>query len=171
MPNISASRTACIGPAPPNATSVKSRGIDAALHRDDADRGGHVGVHDVVDGARRVGDVDAERVGHATCRARRSRSVGRERDATGEARRVEVAEHEVGVGDRRLGAAAPVARRAGFRAGRPGPDAQRAVGVEPRDAAAAGADLGEVDDRDLHGEAGTGAGAAEAALAADLEVV
>ena len=86
--------------------------VDAALHGDDADRGGHVRVHDVVDGARRVGDVDAERVGDATRQIASRRGVGREHHATGEAAGIEVAEQEVGVGDGRIGAAAPVARRA-----------------------------------------------------------
>ena len=85
--------------------------------------------------------------------------------------RVEVAEHQVGVGHRRLGAAAAVAGRPGHGPRRPGADPQRAAGVDPRDAAAAGADLGQVDDGDLDREAGARAGAAEAALAADLEVV
>src|SRR5262249_32488699 len=57
------------------------------------------------------------------------------------------------------------------RARRPGPDAQCAAAVDPRDAAAPGAHLGQVDDRDLDREAGAGTGAAEAAFAADLEVV
>ena len=53
---------------------------------------------------------------------------------------VEPAEHEVGIGDGRLGAAPPVAGRAGHGAGAAGPDGQRAARVEAGDRAAAGAD-------------------------------
>ena len=101
-------------------------------------------------------------------------SVGgldRQGDAAREPGGIEVAEEEVGVGDGGLGAAAAVARGPGHRARRLRPDAQRAAGIDPRDAAAARADLGEVDGRDLHREPGAGARAAEAALAAHLEVV
>ena len=76
------------------------------------------------------------------------RRLAVERDAAGErAARVEAPEQEVRVGDRRLLAAAAVARRAGVgaRAARAG--AQRAAGVAPGDRAAARADGVDVDHR------------------------
>src|SRR5947207_645041 len=60
----------------------------------------------------------------------------------------EPAEHEVGVGHRRLGAAAAIARRTRHRLGALRADAQRATLVDPGDGAAAGADRVDVDDRD-----------------------
>ena len=59
--------------------------------------------------------------------------------------RVEAAEDEVGVGDGRVGAAAAVAGRTRVGAGAVRTDAEHAAGVDPGDAAAAGADLDEVD--------------------------
>ena len=64
--------------------------------------------------------------------------------------RIEPAEHDVGVGDGRLGAAAAVADRAGIGAGALRPDLERADLVDPGDAAAAGADLDHVDHRQHH---------------------
>ena len=59
----------------------------------------------------------------------------------------EQAEHEVGVGDGRHGAAAAVTGRSGVGAGALGPDAERAgLRVDPGEAAAAGADRLDVDD-------------------------
>ncbi len=59
--------------------------------------------------------------------------------------RVEIAEHEVGVGDGRLGAALAVAGRSRHRAGAFRPDMQDAAGIDPRDRAAAGADARDVE--------------------------
>ena len=63
--------------------------------------------------------------------------------------RVDHARHQLGVGDRRRAAALAVARRprVGARAARPHVQAARVV--EPRDRAAARADLDDVDDRDV----------------------
>src|SRR5262249_56977172 len=47
----------------------------------------------------------------------------------------------------------------------------RTTAVDPSHASAARAHLGEVDHRDLQWDPGPGAGAAEASLAADLEVM
>ena len=58
---------------------------------------------------------------------------------------IEPAEHEIGVGDGRLGAAAPVAGRPGHRAGAARPDIEAALIVEPGDRAAADADFENVD--------------------------
>ena len=88
--------------------------------------------------------VDAERGGDRDRRRARPPPVEPPLAAE-EVVRVEVAEHEVGVGDRRLVAAVAVAGRARHRAGAFRPDMQHAAGVDPRDRAAAGADAGDVE--------------------------
>ena len=76
--------------------------------------------------------------------------VGVELDPAGERRRrAEVAEREVGVGHRRLVAAAPVAGGAGLGARGSRADPQRAAGIAPADRSAAGADRVHVDHRQL----------------------
>ena len=169
MPNSSARRLTCIGPAPPKPTRAKSRGsmprctvttrMAAAI------------AAFTMSWTARAASTTSMPSGPATSRLERgSAALGRQRHAAGELRGVEVAEHEVGVGDGRLGAAAAVAGGAGIGARRPGADPEAAA-VDGGDAAAPGAHLGQVDDRELERDAGAGAGAAEAALAADLEVV
>ena len=74
-----------------------------------------------------------------------------ERDLAAEQVRGDAAEHDVGVGDGRLGAALAVAERAGVGAGRLRPDLERALGRDPGDRAATGADRDDVDHRDLAG--------------------
>ena len=113
-----------------------------------------VGVGDVVHGPRRV-SARSSPSGAATSRSMRlAAAVGRERHARRAAPRVEVAEHQVGVGHGRLGRRRGRSRPGpGTAPAERGPDAQGAAGVDPGDAAAAGADLGQVDDRDLEREA------------------
>ena len=77
------------------------------------------------------------------------RRVHVERDLAAEQVRGDPAEHDVGVGDGRLGAALAVAERAGVGAGRLRADLERALGGDPGDRAAAGADGDDVDHRDL----------------------
>ena len=72
-----------------------------------------------------------------------------ERDLAAEQVRGDPAEHQVGVGDGRLGAALAVAERAGVGAGRLRPHLERALGRDPGDRAAAGPDRDDVDHRDL----------------------
>ena len=60
---------------------------------------------------------------------------------------VDAAEHEVGVGDGRLVAAEPVAGGTGVGAGAARTNPQPAPGIHPGDAAAAGADLHQIDHR------------------------
>ena len=66
---------------------------------------------------------------------------------------VEVAEQQVGVGDRRRRASCAVAGRPGLGARAVGADAQQAERIDPGDAAAAGADLDEVHRRRLEKQA------------------
>ena len=91
----------------------------------------------------------AERLGDAFC-DRRARGLGIEREfAAEEALGIEPAEHEIGVGDGRLGAAAAVADRPRRRAGALRTDMQALLLIEPGDRAAARADLDDVDHRRL----------------------
>ena len=103
----------------------------------------------------------------------RARAVDVEGDlAAEEVARVEPAEHEVRVGDGRLGAAAAVADRPGIGARALRPDAQQAARVDPGDRAAAGADLDQVDDRRPHRVAGERQAADPGArVAADVVVL
>ena len=73
--------------------------------------------------------------------------------AAEEAVGAEPAEDEIGVGDGRLGAAEAVADRAGRRARAFRADAQGVADLDAGDAAAAGADLLDVDHRHLHRQA------------------
>ena len=127
--------------------------VRALLDRVHPRRRGHVLVDELVDAGRGVGDRQAERVGD---RRRAPRSVGGEVErhvAAEEVAGVEQPEREVGVGDRRRGAAAAVARRAGVGAGGLRADLEQAELVDAGEAAAAGADLDEVDRRHRHREA------------------
>jgi hypothetical protein len=124
--------------------------IVATVHRDQAERVHHRRVRDLDDAVRRLDRVQAERHGAALLdRALRAVDVEAELAAE-EVAGIEPAEHEVGVRHRRLGAAPAVADRAGLGARAPRADAQQAAGVDPRDRAAAGADLDEVDHRRPH---------------------
>ena len=66
---------------------------------------------------------------------------------------VDAAEHDIGVGRSRRGAAAAVAGRARHRAGALRADAQQSALVDPGDRAAAGADGADVDHRHLDRQA------------------
>ena len=83
----------------------------------------------------------------------------------------EVAHEQIGIGDRRLGPAPPVAGRSRDGARRPGPDAEPPAGVDRRDAAAARAHLGQIDHRDLDRIAPSPAQAPATVRPADMEVV
>ncbi len=141
-----------------------ARGIVAALDRHDAQRLDHR-VH------RHGDDALGGLLGRADVQAleRAPRGVEVEPQVGGDRRRGrQAAEHEVGVGDRGLLAAAAVAGRAGLGARALRPDAQRPAAVDPRDRAAAGADRVDVDHRQAHRQAGDGALHGEVGLAAAL---
>ena len=126
--------------------------VDAAADGDGADRVGHAGVDDVEDALRHRLGRKAERCGDLRRPPWSARRQVERHPAAGEVRGVDAAEHGVGVGDRRLGAAAAVAGRAGDRAGALRPDADMAA-LEPGERAAAGADDVDVDDRHLDRQA------------------
>ena len=154
MPSSSASAHACSGPAPPNATSAKSRGsspcstettrsartISAFTTSITAGR--------VDPGERPLGGVDVE--------LDPARQRGRQ-----------AAEEEVRVGHGRARSAASVAGGAGVGPRALGPDAQRAALVEPDDRAAAGADRVHGEGRQPHREAVDEALVLASCLAAD----
>ena len=104
-------RSACTGPAPPNANSGRPRGSLPRSIGVHARGAGHALVDELVDAPGRLArrscpSGSAMRVcDRRVARPRRSSCM----PAAEEERRVEVAEHQVGVGDGRLGAAAAVA--------------------------------------------------------------
>ena len=124
--------------------------IVSARKRHHADRARHLVVRNAHDRRRHVHRIEPERL------AERFGEDGFDLPEIGfsldpeEFLRIEPSEHEVRVGDRRLGAAAPVADRPrmGARAARP--DAQHAVLAEVGDRAAARADGVHVHHRHVH---------------------
>ena len=70
--------------------------------------------------------------------------------AARERARLQSAEHELGVSDRSVGAAAPVAGGSRLRAGTARADEQHAGGIDGRNRAAAGADAVDVNARQSH---------------------
>jgi hypothetical protein len=142
--------------------------IVTALDRDDAKCLGHIAVDDLDDRGGGFGDPQPERIGHAFADRRlRCRKIDRERAAQ-QGFAIEVAEHYVSVADRRVVPTESVSHRTRGGAGAARPDFQRTAGIDPRDAAAAGADLGEVDDRHSHRMAGPLHPALGMPLAADF---
>ena len=121
--------------------------IDALLGGVDRGRVRHVVVHDFIDAARGTDGVDAEWLGDVLLDGRGCPLWVEPHLAAEEIVGVEVAEQQVGIGDRRRRAACPVAGRPGIGARAVGTDAQQAQRVDPGDAAAAGTDLDEVDRR------------------------
>src|SRR3972149_3273221 len=81
---------------------------------------------------------------------------------------IEITQYEVGVGHRRLRTALPIANRSGVSAGTLRSNLEQTEGIDPRDAAAAGADLDHVDPRDAHRQA---APFAKTIYAVDFELV
>ena len=113
--------------------------IEPALDRHEAQRAEHLGLghaHDALGAGERVHlELARERADRRLGRGAVERQFARER-RIGE----QAAEQQVGIGDRGLQPAAPVAGGARHGAGGGGPDAQRAAGVAPCDRASAGAD-------------------------------
>ena len=143
------------------------RDVLAALDRVDARRRRHVLVDHLVDAPGRAHAVEAERPADPRLdRARRGLAVEAHLAAE-EERRIEIAEHQIGIGHGRLVAALAVAGRPRIGAGAVRPDLEQPERVDPGDAAAAGADLDHLDHRHLDRQA---AALLEAVHAVDLEV-
>jgi len=114
------------GPVAPEHHQRERPRVDAPSGGHAADGVCHIRIDEPEDARRGIDDGDPERRRHALLERRVStldvepHGPARERD------RVQVAEHQVRVGDRRLLAAAPVAHRPGFGAGALRSDLQRA---------------------------------------------
>ena len=121
--------------------------IAPLLRRDRPQRPGHARIRNPVDAVGRLEHREPERAGHALHGSLGERRVDRDL-AVGHLSRRHEAEHDVGIGDRRLDAPPAVARGAGRSAGALRADLEAACRVEPGNAAPAGSDLGDVDRRD-----------------------
>jgi hypothetical protein len=121
--------------------------VTALLRRNGPQRAHHRRVRKAVDAARRVECRQLERLRDAADRPLRE-IPGDVEVAAGEAARRDIAEIDVGVGDGGLVATASIAGRARIGSGAPRSDVERSSSVEPREAAAARADFGDVDGRD-----------------------
>ena len=126
-------------PGAPECDERELARVVTALHRDDAHRAQHLGVHHV-DHRRGIDAVERE-----LCR------LAIEHEPTWQLGR-QPAEQEVRVGDRRAAACA-VARRPRMRTRRFRPDADRPAGVPAHERAAARPDRVEVDRRQADGKA------------------
>ena len=147
MPSSRAMRGGVDRAAPAERDEREVARVPAALDGHRLDRPDHAGVGQLVAAVRRVEQPQPQPVGDlaledgaGAIREQRHRPV--EQPA-----RVEVAEQQVRVGDRRQLAALAVADRTGNRARRRRADLRGAGRVDPDQAPAAGADLGEVDER------------------------
>ena len=145
--------TACSGPAPPKAISVVSRGSMPRLTETARTASDMAPSAMVVIPSAASTVPSPSRSPIAADRGLGERAVELH-VAAEEARAVEAAEHEIGVGHRRRLAAAAVAGRARIGARAHRPDMQAAAVVAPGERAAAGADLDDVDHRQLHRLAG-----------------
>ena len=124
--------------------------IVAARNRDAAHRERHLRDRDLDDAERGFIDGDAERLGDLLADAL-ARCLHVERHLAAEKTFGDHAsERDVGIGDGRFRAALTVGDRTGMTAGAARADFQRADLIDPGDAAAAGADLDDVDDRQHH---------------------
>ena len=151
--SLRAIASACSGPAAAERHHAARAIVEAALGGVDAEGAGHVLADDVVDAPGRAQRLEAERLGDAVADGRLGGGAVERHGAAEEEAGIEIAEHEVGVRQRRLGAAAAIAGGPRIGAGAARADAQEAAVVDLGDAAAAGADLDHVDGRDADGEA------------------
>ena len=149
MPISRATSTACKRTRAAIGEQHEIAGIETALGGDAFDGIGHRGrgnAQNAVGGLdraqpERIADPALERAlggGHVELHLAAEKAI-----------RAEPAEHQIGVGHGRLGAAEPVAGRPRRSAGALRAEPQRAV-VDARDRAAAGADFENIHHRDLH---------------------
>ena len=120
----------------------------AALDRMDAGGVRHVFVDDLADPEGGELDRQIERLGDLAPHRRLGRTRIERHAPARKPGRIDAAEHQIGVGDGRRRAAAPVAGGTRIGPGAVRPDGNPLQPVDPRDRAAAGADLDHLDDRD-----------------------
>jgi hypothetical protein len=140
--------------------------IDAAADRDEPHPLGHRRVDDPVDAQRRAQPVDAEGGGDIVDSHLGGRTVEPAPSAE-KARGVEIAEHQIGVGYRRGGAARAVARRTRYCPGALRADMQNPAGIDPGDRPTACTDAGNVEAAERNRVAGNPAGRRQARPAID----
>ena len=144
---ISSSRAtsaACRPAAPPKLSSANFRGSTPRRKRHQADAVGHLQIDHAVDAGGGLLPRQFQRRRDAIDRGFRRRTIERAL-AAHEGGRIEIAEHDIGVGDGRSHAAIAVAGRARHRARAFRADAQRAAGIDAGDRAAAGRDAGDIE--------------------------
>ena len=148
MPSSSARAAACIGPAPPNGIRAKRRG--STPRSTVTTRSARtISWFATLTIPSAVSSSPSPSAAPSRSTASRAASTSSSTPPASVEAGVQVAEQEVGVGDRGLGAAAAVAGGPGVRPGRLRPGAKRAARVEPADRAAAGPDGVDVDHRQL----------------------
>ena len=140
--------------------------IEPAIERDQLERIHHVGVGDPDHAARALLDRHAEPAGERSEGAPNVLHVGCDL-ALQEQCRIDASGDQVGVGRGRLGPATAVRRRPRHRAGAARPDMQLPARVDPGDAAAAIADLDQIEHRYLDRIARIGARPLELVVGGD----
>ena len=144
---MSTSRQASSDPDPPKVVSMKSRTSSPRLT--DTWRSALAWFHAEISRMPVAQRSSSSPSRAASDRMPSPRRLHVERDLAAEQVRGDPAEHDVRVGDGRLGAALAVAERAGVGAGRLRPHLERALGRDPGDRPAAGPHGDDVDHRDL----------------------
>ena len=122
--------------------------IAPALDRDDAHRALHSGIGHRMDAPGRLFEIKAERGADLAQDRRPRRLLLQAHRPAVEIARVQIAEHQIGIGDGGLAAAACIADRPRLGPGTVRPDRDQAH-FGARDAAAAGADLEQFDRHDV----------------------
>ena len=130
----------------------EAAGVVAPLDADHADGVGHVLVGDLHHGMGQLLHRHAQRCGHGLCR-RPGRGLVELHPAAEEVLGVQAAQHQVGVGEREVLPARPVADGAGIGPGAVGADLEEPAGVDPGDRPPARADGSDVDQRHGRGYA------------------
>ena len=142
--------------------------VAAAADGNELEQVDHVRVRDADDAERRLLDGDVELLGEGPQSL--AGAIDVELDlAAEEVARVDAAGDHVRIGESGLGPAPTVGRRSGVRARALRAYPERAGRVEPRDRAASGPDLDDVDDRHLHRIAGGGRCALDVIVAGQPE--
>src|SRR5262245_14524831 len=119
--------------------------VTAALDRRQSNSGGHAGIDDLDDAERRIGDGEAERPRDVSLERGRGTFAIELHGAAEEVVGVEAAEGKIRVRHGWRCAATSVGGRTRLRARAPWADAEEASGIDPSEAASAGADRVDVE--------------------------